>query len=81
MWSASFFFGNFIGPTVSGFLVDAHGFEWTTMVFFGLYGFILLVDVCELSYNVKKSQDSLTYERVTDDRLSDENLPLLENNR
>ena len=58
MWSASFYIGNFIGPTVAGFLVDAYGFKWTTMVFFGMYGFILLVDIFELTYNVKKCKDT-----------------------
>ena len=28
------------------------------MVFFGMYGFILLVDIFELTYNVKKPKDT-----------------------
>ena len=58
MWSASFYIGNFIGPTVAGFLVDAYGFEWTTMVFFGVYVFISSVDIGELTFNVWKSKRS-----------------------
>ena len=82
MWSASFYIGNFIGPTVSGFLVDAYGFEWTTMVFFGLYGFILLVDISELAYNIKRSKDSLPYEKMSkNNNHGGEKLPLLESNR
>ena len=82
MWSASFYIGNFIGPTVAGFLVDAYGFKWTTMVFFGLYGFILLVDIFELTYNVKKSKDTVSYEKMhQEDKRGDEKLPLLESNR
>ena len=59
MWSASFYIGNFIGPTVSGFLVDAYGFEWTTIVFVGLYAFILIVDISELTFNVCRSKRNL----------------------
>ena len=80
MWSASFYIGNFIGPTVSGFLVDAYGFEWTTIVFFGLYGFILVVDICELSYNIRKSRTHVQYENIEGRTHSTETLPLLKNN-
>ena len=59
MWSASFYIGNFIGPTVSGFLVDAYGFEWTTIVFVGLYAFILIVDISELTFNVCRSKRNM----------------------
>ena len=76
MWSASFYIGNFIGPTVSGFLVDAYGFEWTTIVFFGLYLFILTVDICELTYNFKKSNSGNEYEKLTDKRT--EKSPLIQ---
>ena len=89
MWSASFYIGNFIGPTAAGFLVDAYGFEWTTVVFFSLYVFILLVDVFELSYNVKKTNIDLSYEKMSEhdrnnthrnNKANDEKLPLLESN-
>ena len=59
MWSASFYIGNFIGPTVSGFLVDAYGFEWTTIVFFGLYTFILIVDISELTFNLCRAKRNM----------------------
>ena len=36
--------GNFVGPTASGFSVEAYGFEWTTVVFFAMYCIILVVD-------------------------------------
>ena len=77
MWSASFYIGNFIGPTVSGFLVDAYGFEWTTIVFFGLYLFILVVDICELSYNIRKSRTHVQYENIEGITQSTEKIPLL----
>ena len=81
MWSASFYIGNFIGPTVSGFLVDAYGFEWTTIVFFGLYAFILVVDICELSYNISKSRKHVQYENIEGITQSTEKLPLLESDK
>ena len=81
MWSASFYIGNFIGPTVAGFLVDAYGFEWTTIVFFGLYCFILIVDVCELTFNVRQSKIHSIYEKMTNVTEKTESLPLLESNR
>ena len=81
IWSASSYFGNFIGPTVSGFLVEAYGFEWTSMSFFGLYGFILLVDTCELTYHVKTSKDSLSIEKMPKNDKHGDTVPLLETNR
>ena len=78
MWSASFYIGNFIGPTVAGFLVEAYGFEWTTIVFFGLYAFILVVDICELTYNWRQSKLHNGYERLRNVTEVNERLPLLE---
>ena len=34
MWSSSFYLGSFLGPTVSGMLVDLIGFPKTSFVFF-----------------------------------------------
>ena len=56
------YFGSFIGPTVAGFLVDAYGFEWTTVLFFGLYCCIMIADLCELIYDVWQSK---MHERMT----------------
>ena len=48
-----FCLGNFIGPTASGFVVEAYGFEWTTVIFFGIVLFLVLVNVCTLIHNLK----------------------------
>ena len=86
MWSASFYIGNFIGPTAAGFLVDAYGFEWTTVVFLSFNCFILLVDIFELAFNVKKSKKPSSYEKLEkQDKLNnnttkDDKLPLLNRN-
>jgi hypothetical protein len=53
MWSSSFFLGNFVGPTVSGILVDNYGFRWTTVVFFVIYCINIGVDTLELIYTVR----------------------------
>ena len=44
-WLSSFSFGNFIGPTVAGCLVRLQGFRMTTLVFFGLYCVIIVLDI------------------------------------
>ena len=56
MWSASFYIGNFIGPTASGFLVDAYGFQWTTTVFCSIYALTLITNIIELTFNMSKSR-------------------------
>ena len=64
MWTASFYSGNFIGPTVAGFLVDAYGFEWTCVVFVGAYGLIFMIDTCELNYVIRKRTTNNEHERL-----------------
>ena len=64
VWTLSFFLGSAVGSTLSGFLVDAYGFEWTTVVFFAIYCIILVVDVFELLCNFKPSMYEPSYKRV-----------------
>ena len=59
MWSSSFYLGNFLGPTVGGLLVDAYGFAWTTIVFSFLYCFMIIVNLCELSYAIVVKKEKL----------------------
>jgi hypothetical protein len=63
MWSSSFFLGNFVGPTLSGILVESYGFRTTTLVFFSIYCLNTLVDVAELIYQVKINSKN-DYERL-----------------
>ena len=87
MWSASFYIGNFIGPTAAGFLVDAYGFEWTSFVFLSFNCFILSVDIFELSFNVRKSKKALSDEKMDKEDKSNNNKtnndkqPLLETSK
>ena len=53
MWSSSFYFGNFVGPTVAGILVESIGFQSTTLIFFSLYIFMIVADSLELTYYLK----------------------------
>jgi MFS family permease len=66
MWSTSFYLGNFLGPTVSGFLVEAYGFRNSTVLFFSILLLILVIDVFELAYNVrmKRSTKNVNYEEI-----------------
>ena len=65
MWSSSCYIGNFIGPTVSGFLVEAYGFAWTSIVLFGVYVIILMIDIFELLYILKKLESNNEIERFS----------------
>eukprot|EP00095_Tigriopus_kingsejongensis_P001693 maker-scaffold3251_size9521-snap-gene-0.1 protein:Tk01693 transcript:maker-scaffold3251_size9521-snap-gene-0.1-mRNA-1 annotation:"chromaffin granule amine" len=44
LWSTSFYFGNFIGPTLGGFLVEYFSFAGATYIYLGLYIFMFFVD-------------------------------------
>ncbi len=60
MWVTSLYMGNFLGPTVAGFLVDAFGFRASSTVFFAAFLLILIVDFFELAHtsnaHMKKKQ-------------------------
>ena len=53
MWSSSFYFGNFVGSTVAGIMVESFGFRQTSVLFFSLYIIVIVVDSCELAYLLK----------------------------
>jgi hypothetical protein len=80
MWSAAFYLGNFIGPTVSGISIDAFGFEWTTTILFGVYIFILIVDLLELFYNSRTQSICNSFKTTRSDNQNTENLPLMKGN-
>ena len=47
LWLSVFSLGNFVGPTISGVVVQVKGFRFTTMIFFVLYLLMLLFDIIE----------------------------------
>ena len=44
-WSASFYLGNFLGPTIGGVFVDYFGFRPTTFTFFIVYLIMTMLDL------------------------------------
>ena len=58
-WLSSFFLGNFVGSTLTGFLVDAYGFSKATILVFTLVIVALTLDVMELILRSKKNQMNL----------------------
>jgi len=81
MWSASFYLGNFVGPTASGILVDAWGFKFTTVVLFVIFSFNLIVDCSELLYQTRNSFNNgqLKYLSIEKNRQNEEKNSLLVN--
>ena len=73
MWSASFYLGNFVGPTVSGIFIDVWGFKYTTLILFVVYLFCLFIDFFELLYNMKKSNSYSTQNNQIIEREKQEN--------
>ena len=64
MWTASFFLGNFAGPTVAGFLVERFGFRFTTFIFFLFNVAIFAVDLIDLTVAVRRSKKDSFYNYV-----------------
>jgi predicted MFS family arabinose efflux permease len=64
MWSASFFLGNFVGPTASGIAVEAYGFQSVTLVFFALYMCAMCMDLGELFYTVQRNKKKAEYKEL-----------------
>ena len=56
LWSSSFYFGNFLGPTSAGLFVDSIGFRNTSMVFFALYLLMVVVDGAILLKEMARSR-------------------------
>jgi len=48
IWLSAFSLGNFVGPTIAGALVQTSGFADTTLIFFGLYAFMIVVDLVDI---------------------------------
>ena len=64
--------GNFVGPTIAGFLVDYLstdedpdlGFRETTLVFFVLYSVMILVDIFEAMHTCRRDRRREQYENL-----------------
>ncbi len=49
-WTFSFYAGNFMGPTVGGFLVDGVGFRKATTLYLSIYAAMAAVDAIDIAY-------------------------------
>lgn len=61
---SAFALGNFVGPTFAGFLVQSQGFPTTTVVFFGLYLVMTLVDSAEQCHTMVYRRMQNSYEEI-----------------
>ena len=51
LWSATFYLGTFVGPTLAGVLVDNFGFKLTTMIYSTLFVGTLGLNLVEIIYH------------------------------
>ena len=49
LWACAFNLGNFVGPTLGGFLVDAWGFRRATDFFLGVFLVMVACDAANLA--------------------------------
>ena len=50
MWSATFYLGTFIGPTLAGVLVDWYGFKFTSILYSALFVLAIALNIVEIIY-------------------------------
>eukprot|EP00095_Tigriopus_kingsejongensis_P008420 maker-scaffold1403_size43014-snap-gene-0.10 protein:Tk08420 transcript:maker-scaffold1403_size43014-snap-gene-0.10-mRNA-1 annotation:"chromaffin granule amine transporter" len=62
IWMSAFALGNFIGPTIAGFIVELKGFEFTTLLFLCIYAFMVILDSLEVLYLCCHKQTNEFYE-------------------
>ena len=64
LWTSAFAFGNFLGPTVGGPLVDWLGFTGTTPIIQVWAGILLVLDLVVLCMGGLKEDKRGSYERL-----------------
>jgi MFS family permease len=64
VWLSAFSLGNFVGPTLAGFLVQTQGFRGTTTIFFGLYALMIVIDLSEAFFLSRRRQMQFDYESI-----------------
>ena len=50
LWTFAIYLGCFVGPTLSGILVNYFQYKMVTMVYFVTYIALVLANTCELTY-------------------------------
>ena len=56
LWLASYHLGSFLGPTISGFAIDAIGFRSTAVIFMVVSLAMFLANLVELGVTVKDAR-------------------------
>lgn len=56
VWLSAFSLGNFVGPTIAGFLVQTQGFRMATLIFFCLYVCMIVIDSIEGIWKQRRRQ-------------------------
>ena len=74
MWTASFFLGNFAGPTVAGFLTEHFGFRWASFLFFLINCFVLAIDLIELAFNIMSNNSKNFDKKIQYSKLEQNNM-------
>ena len=74
MWTASFFLGNFAGPTVAGFLTEHFGFRWASFLFFLINCFVLAIDLIELALNIMSNNSKNFDKKIQYSKLEQNNM-------
>ena len=65
LWLSSLHLGSFLGPTISGFVVEAIGFRSTAVTYMVVSLVMFLANLAELGFNVKANiNNKLGYKAV-----------------
>ncbi|TRY80723.1 hypothetical protein TCAL_12990 [Tigriopus californicus] len=65
LWNASFHLGNFVGPTVAGFIVDAIGFAQTSQISVVIFLIMALGDSIQYYFKVRRPKKQTDYENLS----------------
>jgi len=62
LWSTAFYLGEFLGPTITGVMIDNYGFGWSSTVILSLHFLVVLIIIFYLLYCLmcKRTKDSNT---------------------
>ena len=53
MWATTFYFGNFVGPTLGGIISEHLGFQNMTLFYFGSLCITFIMDIIEFIFTIK----------------------------
>ena len=53
-----------MGPTLTGFLVEAYGFSYASVTYWALYVAVLIVDCVAVGYNCTQRKEREEYESL-----------------